>query len=172
MNIKRAVKEAKKGDEEAFLLLINFVKESLYRTAFRYFGNEHDALDAVQEVTCKAYLKIDHLRKAEQFKGWMLRMMINHCNDVWKKRKRNIPVEEIFYAGFVENNDDQLILMEMLLKLEPKIQEIIHLKYFDDWTIKQIADWKKVPEGTIKTWLNRGLQHLRVEWEKGEESHG
>jgi RNA polymerase sigma factor (sigma-70 family) len=171
MDIASKVKKAKKGDEQSFYELILSVKESLYRTAYRYFGNEHDALDAVQEVTCRAFLKLQSLRQPDYFKPWIIRMMINHCNDVWKKRSKMIPVQQIYEKGIQENITDQLILEELLTVLDPNLQEIIHLKYFEDWTIRQIATWKRVPEGTVKTWLSRALNTLRLEWERGEKKH-
>ncbi|GAA0494339.1 sigma-70 family RNA polymerase sigma factor [Salinibacillus aidingensis] len=172
MGEQQLVKRARKGDDEAFYELLQTVKSSLYRTAYRYFGNEHDALDAVQEVTCKAYLKLHNLRKPGHFKPWILRIMMNYCHDEWRRRKRTLPVEEIFsVTSYDEDTDRYLILRDLLLDLDPKMQEIIQLKYFEDWTLSQIAEWKRVPEGTIKTRLNRALKQLRFEWEKGEERH-
>ncbi len=172
MDFERLVKKAKKGDEQAFYDLMLNVRDPLYRIAFRYFGNENDALDALQEVTYKAYIKMGKLRKANRFKAWIFKIMINHCNDIWNKRKRTIPVEQIIDNHGKHDSYQYIILQDLLTSLDPNLQEVIQLKYFEDWTIKQIASWKRVPEGTVKTWLKRSLIMLKMEWEKGDERYG
>ena len=56
-------KKAIKGDEQAFLQVMQLYKDTLYRTAFAFLKNEHDALEAMQEVTFRAYQKIHTVRR-------------------------------------------------------------------------------------------------------------
>ena len=87
-------KQASQGNEEAFLALMHLHKVALYRTALSYLKNETDAIEAVQEVTVRAFTTIHTLRKPEYAKTWMIRIMMNYCNDVLKTRKHVILNED------------------------------------------------------------------------------
>ena len=60
--LESLVKLSIKGNDEAFLQLIDIIKENLYRTAFSYVKNEEGALDVVQETVYKAYISIDKIK--------------------------------------------------------------------------------------------------------------
>src|SRR5690606_15112558 len=120
-----------------------------------------DALEAIQEVTFRAYKNIKKVREPNYFSTWLTRIMINYCNDELKRKKRFINSEIKIEPGKVENYDERLIIEQMIQKLKPKHQEVVVLKYFHDLTITQISNQLKLPEGTIKTWLNRALKDLR-----------
>ena len=63
------------------------MRSKRYRTALAYLKNEGDALEAVQEVTFRAYEKIHSLKKPEYAKTWLVRIMMNYCRDVLHKQK-------------------------------------------------------------------------------------
>ncbi|CEN31344.1 sigma factor [Paraclostridium sordellii] len=81
------ISKAKKGSDKAFEELINIYKEYLYKMAFIYTKNEHDALDIYQETVYKIYLNIDKLKDSSYFKTWITRILINNVN--MKKRHVN-----------------------------------------------------------------------------------
>ncbi|MEX2104755.1 MAG: sigma-70 family RNA polymerase sigma factor, partial [Bacilli bacterium] len=96
------VHAAKNGDDDAFYRLILDNKEKMYRIAYSYFKNETDALEAIQEVTYRAYVRIKKLREPQYFNTWLIRIMINYCLDEMKKGNR-------FVQGEVNlENSDQL----------------------------------------------------------------
>ena len=64
-------RKAIKGDDEAFLQIMQLYKDTLYRTAFAFLKNEHDALEAMQEVTFRAYQKIHTLKEPTYMKTWL-----------------------------------------------------------------------------------------------------
>lgn len=155
------VERAIAGDDEAFLQFIHTYKIDLYRTAIYLLKNEEHALEAVQEVTYRAYKNIKKLREPQYAKTWLIRIMINYCNDEIKKSHRTIVTEENVH-GYVEaDNELRLEVQEALVQLDQKTREIIMLKYFHDLTIKEIASATSRPEGTVKTWLYKGLQTMR-----------
>lgn len=95
MSGKSLVKRAIKGDEEAFLELMHSYQEALYRTAISYVKNEEDALEAVQEVTYRAYRSIKTVKEPAYFKTWLIRIMMNYCLDVLKRSNREIVEESL-----------------------------------------------------------------------------
>lgn len=61
-----------------------------------------------------------------------------------------------------EDSDEKLDLLCAIDKLDERYKEVIILKYFDDLTISEISRVLDKPEGTIKTYLNKGLNALRL----------
>jgi RNA polymerase sigma-70 factor (TIGR02954 family) len=166
----RLAKKAIKGDDAAFLKLIHLYKVDIYKTALSFFRNEEEALEAIQEVTYRAYKSIRSIKEPSYFKTWLIRIMINYCNDQLKKKKRLIAIgDEIISQQGISENHTEMELKDAMLGLDDRSREILTLKYFNDMKISEIAATMQCPEGTIKTWLNKALKSLR---EKLEERSG
>ncbi|MEO4052660.1 sigma-70 family RNA polymerase sigma factor [Solibacillus sp. CAU 1738] len=169
MDEKILVKKAIKGDNEAFLALMHSYEEALYRTAFSYLKNEGDSLEAIQEVTYRAYKSIKTVKEPTYFKTWLIRIMMNYCQDVIKKSKREVLEERILSIQGITEDFTFLEVEEALLTLSDYERELLHLKYFEEVKIKEIAVMWNTPEGTIKTRLHKALRSLRARFEeKGE----
>jgi len=165
------VKKAINGDEEAFLAFMHFHKEALYRTALSYVKNEHDAIEAVQEVTFRAYRKIHSLKEPAYAKTWLIRIMINYCQDELKKKKRFTSQDQLD-QNIAIYDSSMLVVEEAIATLSPEQQQLVHMKYFLDIQNKELAAIHKVPEGTIKSRLHSALSKLRVFFsEKGESKN-
>ncbi|MEW9053936.1 MAG: sigma-70 family RNA polymerase sigma factor [Neobacillus sp.] len=155
------VKDAIKGNDAAFLQLMQLYKIDLYKTALSFLRNEEEALEAIQEVTYRAYKSVGKIKEPSFFKTWLIRIMINYCNDQLKKNKRVILNDELLIQqGFTEDHS-AMELKDAMLELDEKSREILTLKYFNDMKIKEIAISMRCPEGTVKTWLNKALKALR-----------
>lgn len=160
-----AVKRAINGDEDAFISLIDKQKEKLYRIAYAYVKNEQEALDIVSETVYKAYISIDTLKKPKYFNTWLTKILINISINTVNKSKKFIYLEEGILANDSVNYDnkaEQIDMLNEVEKLDPKYKDVIILKYYDDLTVKEIAQVLEIPIGTVKTYLNRGLKSLRV----------
>ncbi|WP_409273490.1 sigma-70 family RNA polymerase sigma factor [Neobacillus sp. SCS-31] len=161
MEIEQLARNAIKGEDQAFLELIQACKIDLYKTALAFLRNEGDALEAVQEVTFRAYKGIRSLKEPSFAKTWLIRIMINYCNDVLDKRKRVVLDEAFIHTeGRIERHDG-LEIRDAMEGLDARSREILAMKYFQDLKISEIAAALNHPEGTIKTWLNRALRLLR-----------
>jgi RNA polymerase sigma-70 factor, ECF subfamily len=164
-------KRVRKREEVAFSEFISEHKVQLYRMAFSYFKNEQDALDAVQEVTYRAYTKIHTVKKPEYAKTWLIRIMINYCLDELKKCQRSSHLTDHALIGEgVKDPDvlDLLMIQQAVQQLKEMDQTIITLKYFHQYTLTEIAESLERPIGTVKTQLHHALQALR-EIMKGSE---
>jgi RNA polymerase sigma-70 factor (ECF subfamily) len=167
VDIEELLRAAKRGDEEAFYALMSSQKERLYRIAYAYLKNEDDALEAIQETTYRAWKTFGRLREARLFPTWVVRILLNCCNDEWKRRKRFAKREPAAdavddRAGAKESQwATRLQLTEAVARLEPKYKQLIVLKYFEDMTLTEIADTLERPLGTVKTWLHQALRSMR-----------
>ncbi len=97
VEIAYLVKQAKKGNDEAFEQLIASVRQKLYRTAYSYVRNEQDALDLYQETIYEAYLSMEKLKNPEKFSSWITRIIIFKSIDfIRKASKQFVASDEIF----------------------------------------------------------------------------
>lgn len=133
------------GDEEAFVALMQLHKEALLRTALAFLKNEHEALEALQETTYRAFKKIHTLKEPSYAKTWLIRITINYCQDQLKKDKRYVRDGKSADSA-VSDGSIQLEVQEALNTLSAEEQQLIHLKYFQGVKIKEIAAIEKIPK--------------------------
>ncbi|MBT2645113.1 sigma-70 family RNA polymerase sigma factor [Bacillus sp. ISL-41] len=163
MKEAKLVKKAVRGNAKAFEELLIIHSERLYRTAFLYAGNREDALDIVQETSCKAFQAIGQLKNEQYFLTWLTRILIHCAYDVLKKRKKELPVEKL--VELPTNSDSKLAenldLMEAITLLKAQHRTAIILFYYHDLAISEIARMMDIPENTVKTYLQRGRKELK-----------
>lgn len=172
MKEAKLVKKAVKGNAKAFEELLIIHSERLYRTAFLYTGNREDALDIVQETSCKAFLAIGQLKNEQYFLTWLTRILIHCAYDVLKKRKKETPVEKLLDLPSSSEHKvaENLDLMEAVTQLKDQHRTAIILFYYHDLPISDIARMMDIPENTVKTYLQRGRKELKTRL--GGESYG
>ncbi|RDI45548.1 sigma-70 family RNA polymerase sigma factor [Falsibacillus pallidus] len=161
MELHDLIKRAKKGDEHAFYELLQTHKQQLYRIAYSYLKSEADAIEAIQETTYRAFRSIRKLKKPDYFSTWLIRILINYCNDELKKRSRLVFSDQFVEIAGSRQDQHSIEMEEAVDQLEEHLRQVITLKYFHDLKIKEIAQIMNLPEGTIKTWLAKGLKILK-----------
>ncbi|WP_256941218.1 sigma-70 family RNA polymerase sigma factor [Bacillus sp. EAC] len=164
-SIIHLVKEAQKGNDTAFLKLFQEFEEDIYRTAFIYVKNQEDALDIVQETAYRSFKSIKNLKEPKYLKTWIIKIAISCSIDLLRKKKNVIelkPEIEKFVSNDVERDIPLSITLEDLIDLlNENEKKVIILRYYFDFTIKEVAETLKIPLGTAKTILYRGLSKLR-----------
>ena len=86
--MKSLVKRAQRGDDQAFVELIEENKQAMYKVAVGILKNDFDAADAIQQSILTCYEKLKELEKAQYFKTWLLRILINNCNQMLREQKK------------------------------------------------------------------------------------
>ena len=155
------VKRAKSGDKEAFCNLVRVNKIAIYRVAKSILNNEDDIEDAVSEAVLKAYKNIKTLRDESFFKTWLIRIVINESNNLYKKRSKEIAVDKDHFKNIkVNDNYKDLSLYNAINSLDEDLRITTILFYFEDMKYKDIAKILNVKEGTIKSRLSRAKEKL------------
>lgn len=160
---KSTVSKAKKGDKEAFLGLIDENRLNLYRIARGILKDKEDIEDALQNTIIKSFQKINSLEKNEYFRTWIIRILINECNEVLRKNRRgarldyNNGTDTEIYSDSYENMD----LTRAINSLSEELRVTTVLFYFEDMSLKDIASILKIPEGTVRSRLTRARVKLR-----------
>ncbi|MFS0577390.1 sigma-70 family RNA polymerase sigma factor [Sporosarcina sp. 179-K 3D1 HS] len=162
----KLVARAKKGDTEAFQAIIHEEKEKLYKMAYVYMKNEEDALEVFQETVYKSLTAIASLKQDEYFSTWITRILINTALASLKKKQKVVPLSSEILENWEEADEvaheDQLDLLQAMEEIEEKYKTVLLLRYYQDYTIGQIAAFLSCPEGTVKTNIRRGLAILRT----------
>lgn len=155
------VKRAKRGDKDAFCNLIRINKISMYRVAKSILSKEEDVEDAVSEAILKAYKNIKSLKDESFFKTWLIRIVINESNTLYKKRSREISVENEHFINLQVNDKyKDVTLYNAINALDDDLRTTTILFYFEDMKYKDIAKVLDIKEGTVKSRLSRAKEKL------------
>ena len=174
--MEKLVKQAQRGDKAAFLELIEGNKLSLSRAAMAIVHNEEDAADAVSETVLTVFQKLCTLREPKYFKSWMMRILIYHCYDILRRRKRSVSWETLPEENREEiwedrGRDEVLDIRFSLSALAENDRLVLTLYYLDDLSVRDISKLLGVTENAVKSRLMRGRSRfLRIYEEREAES--
>ena len=160
MDIER-IKKAQSGntDELGNLLMENM--KSMYRVAFSILKTEEEISDAISNTTVIVFEKIHTLKNAEFFKTWLIRILINECNKIHRQTKKIIYLENYSQTDLIYNDKyDDFGIRQSIKKLDEELSTLVILYYFEEFSIKEISEIQKLPEGTIKSRLSRARKKL------------
>ncbi|WP_054955486.1 RNA polymerase sigma factor [Paenibacillus dakarensis] len=142
----------------------------LYKIAMIHLGNKEDAEEAIQETFIKLFYKAPEFSDQEHQKAWLIRVITNHCKNmqgsIW--RRRVMRVEQI--DDYFEFTSTDRALMDHVLQLPFKYKTVIHLFYYEDYSIHEISEILQISESAVKMRLNRGRKLLRIDLEGEDEA--
>ncbi len=169
MDDRKLIKECQKGSHKAFDLLIR--KYYPYVTGFllKISGDEELTKDITQEVFLKVIEKIEEfdLKKKVSFGTYIITISKNTFIDYKRKEKTTTILEDYDIPDNINIIDDLIkqndleILKKELKKIPKEQSEAIYLKYFEELTLKEIAERERVQEKTIKSRIFEGKRKLK-----------
>ncbi|GIN73967.1 hypothetical protein J14TS2_44420 [Bacillus sp. J14TS2] len=176
MNVSRLVKKAKRGNKNALVELIMTEKDIYYRLALTYTGNQHDALEAMDEMIVKVYENIGQLKRNEAFFSWSKTILVNTCKALIRKQKRLVLTDDLSMVAEdqastkdpYEQSEQYMVIEKLLDHINEHQREAIQLKYFHDLDYQTIAEITNVSVGTVKSRVFNGLKKLREHYGGGE----
>ena len=146
------------GAEEVSRLVETY-SSMLLRLACTRLENPADAEDVVQEVFLKLLMARPSFRDAEHEKAWLIRTTLHRAADLRKAAsRRNVPLEEALLASAPEPEDR---LLAAVRALPEKYGAVIHLHYYEGYSLKEIGKLLGLPAATVGTRLARGRERLR-----------
>jgi len=174
LEIKEAIKRAKKNDQKAFNFLLDKFWDDVYGFQLKRIQNENDAEDVTIRTFSKAFDKINTFDDSYTFKTWLTTISKNVHIDLLRKNKNSISKiisndDKSVYQILDESPsaEDKLIteqnlakLLRDIKKLKPHYQEIINLRYFQELSYKEISTELKEPINNVKVKLLRAKKLL------------
>lgn len=167
--VEQLIKQAQQGDPEAFIELMELNKQSMYKAARAILRNTEDVADAMQETILSCFQNIKNLKQPRYFKTWLTKILINKCNDIIRKNKNMVLVEEIREEGYSENSDVKISLKENFRSLEDDYRIILVLYYVHGFNIREIGQILNLNQNTVKTRLSRGRERFKAAYLAGNE---
>lgn len=170
------IKRAQKGDKEAFIKLMEKYTQDMYKVAKFRLNSEEDIGDAIQETILSAYKNICMLKNTNYFKTWLIRILINKCNDIIANNKNIVYVEE-YYESSIKDEisqdkfENNIAFKEVLEKLSEAYRTVIVLYYVNGFNTREISEILNEKEGTIKSRLSRAREKLREFYLEGNNEN-
>ena len=132
----------------------------VYRLAYFYTNSKYDADDIYQDVFLKYLQNKKQFENEEHKKAWLIKVTINSCkkmwNSSWKRKIILLNNDEIKFEM-----EEDIGLYNEIKKLSKKYRTVIHLFYYEQYSIKDISEILKQKESTIRTWLTRARKLLK-----------
>ena len=172
--MEKLVQKAILGDTDAFLELMEKNSLSMYKVARGILGNDDDAADAIQDTILSCFEKIHTLQKPKYFKTWMIRILINECNQILRHYKKVQMPGEIPEAPRQDQSLAEFEFKEMLNLVDEKYRIILILYYVEEYKISEISDILEMNENTVKTRMARAREELRAAYfdQSQSQAHG
>ena len=177
------VSSCKKGNIDAFEVLVKKYQKSMLNTAYRMVGNYEDACEIVQDAFVSAYKSIKNFKEKASISTWLSTIVINLSRNHLKQMKiqknreafsiddpvltdkGKINVEpgsnELSILEKLEKKDVQQKVQGCINSLDNEFKEVLVLRDIHGFSYDEISDMLKMPEGTVKSRLSRARYALK-----------
>lgn len=150
--------------------LMNMYKNSVYATAFSICKNASDAEDVVQDTFLQYYMTHKNFDNEQHIRAWLLRVAINKAKNIQSSfwRRNGMPLDDYIETLSFETPETKELFEEVMM-LPEKYRVVVHLFYYEDYSIKEIAKILRTTESNIKVRLSRGRAKLKDALKEGWE---
>ena len=156
-------------DAAAFQAKALQLERLMFHISWSMLGREPDCADAVQEALTRAWQRRDSLRNPEKFKPWLMRILVNTCNDILRQQKKQTLITDEELAREEAPASDPLSVREAIECLKPEWRTVILLYYLEGCSVGEIAQMLHIPQGTVKSRLLYARKRLctlmKEDWE-------
>lgn len=170
------VEQCLSGQEAAWEELVRVHTRKVYSVCYRFTGKDNEAQDLTQEVFLRVFRTLRSFRSGEgSFRVWLNRLTRNLLIDHYRRTKQERSTESIEEQlpsieqstgltaradGLLAGREASELLQAALQKLSPELRETVILRDIEEMEYREIAQVLVVPEGTVKSRLNRGRAEL------------
>ena len=130
-----------------------------------FFAERDIAADVTQEIFIKVYHNLDKYKEEKSFTSWVFAVSRNYCIDYWRKNRKYLDhsqeLNENIGSGQPSPEENLIreseidILRKKIALLEPDLRIILILRDIHDLSYQEIAERFAIPEGTVKSRINR-----------------
>jgi RNA polymerase sigma-70 factor (ECF subfamily) len=171
----KLVERCLQGDDAAWETIVNMYARRIYNLSYRYTGHREEAEDLTQEIFIRVYQNLNSFRSdVGNFQSWVLRVGRNLIIDHYRQSRRfqqsagSEEMEEMKLEDhklpnpyrMIEQDEASRFVQEGLQSLPPELKEAIILRDLEGMAYQEIAGLLGIPEGTVKSRINRGRIEL------------
>lgn len=165
------IAKAKEGDDKAFGVLYDRYVPRIYRFIFLKVHRKQDAEDVTHQVFLNAWENVKRYEfRGFPFSSWLYRIASNAVIDFYRTSRNHQPLESVPEEMFAETTNEASLLDDAfhlkvirtaLHNLDPDQQTVLILRFIDDWTNKEIAEFLGKSEGAVRVIQHRALKLLK-----------
>ena len=154
-----------RGGQRVKKEVINRYYDMIYRLALARTGSKAHADDVTQEVFLRYIQSNRDFENEEHTKAWLIRVTVNCSKDVFLNSwaTKTVPLTEDIAFSTPEKSDVYYAVME----LPQKYRTVVHLFYFEDFSLKEIAKYLNMNEATVRSQLHRARELLKTKLKEG-----
>ena len=169
------VQRCLEADQQAWAEVVRQFSRRIYNLAYRFTTSHGGAEDLTQEVFIRVYRSLDQYDPAlGDLSNWLMRLARNLIIDDYRKRQRtptdssddladheyHLPTGSDSPHRTLERQERRLQVLAAIDKLSPDLRECVILRDIEELTYQEIVDLLRIPEGTVKSRINRGRIEL------------
>ena len=160
-------------DNAAWEQIVARFRRKVFHIAYKFTGKHDEAEDLTQEIFLKVFRSLDKFNRDADFGTWLGSVARNYCIDHYRagKREREVVVEDLLAFDLapastgnpyraLEDRDRRSFLRRGLDLLPDKLREAVVLRDLQGLSYQEMADRLHLPEGTVKSRINRGREEL------------
>ena len=137
-------------------------RDRLFAAAFQVCGNAADAEDAAPEALLRYHISEKQFESEQHIRAWLLRVAINCAKNVSRSffRRNTVPLEDYMDSLEFDSGESREIFREVM-NLPETYRLVIHLYYYEDYSVAEIGRILGLTESNVKVRLSRGRQLLK-----------
>lgn len=160
------IKKARRKDPDAFVALMELNMQNMYKVAKAYLNNDEDVADAIQDTILSCFEKIGDLKQNKYFRTWMIRILINKCKDILRKKKGMLLTDEVPEIPVWDQEYSNMEWNELIKDMDEKYRMVLLLYYLEGFNTREIGAILDMNEKTVQTRLARGRKLFSTEYLK------
>jgi RNA polymerase sigma-70 factor (ECF subfamily) len=171
------------GDQAAWDTIVRQHWRKVFNVAYKFVGRHHEAEDLAQDIFLKIFRALHTFDRRANFQTWIISISRNLCIDYYRSvRKERETVDRDLHSPdlstatqdvgpqvLLERTDRREMLKQALEKLQPTLRTAVLLRDIQELSYQEIAERLNLPEGTVKSRINRGRTELARQIRRIEE---
>jgi RNA polymerase sigma-70 factor (ECF subfamily) len=172
--IEALIQRCLNGDQAAWELIVRQYWRKVFNVAYKFVGKHDQAEDLTQEIFLKIFKSLDTFDRRANFQTWLISISRNLCIDYYrsvrKEREtidRDVDANELAPAShdpgpvaLLEQRDRVTLLRQAMAELPETLRTAVLMRDIQELSYQEIADRLHLPEGTVKSRINRGRTEL------------
>ncbi len=172
--IDQLIERCLQGDQLAWDAIVRQYRRKVFNVAYKFVGKHDEAEDLAQDIFLKVFKSLDTFDRRANFQTWLISVSRNLCIDHYRSiRKERETIDRDVDAGelspasaetgpfaALEHADRRALLRRALDALPPTLRSAVLLRDIQELSYQEIATQLGLPEGTVKSRINRGRLEL------------
>ena len=183
--LEALIQRCLQGDQAAWEAIVRQHWRKVFNVAYKFVGRHDQAEDLTQEIFLKVFKSLDTFDRRANFQTWLIsvsrNLCIDHYRSVRKEREtinRDVDTSDIAPAApepgpiaALEQRDRVVLLRQALAALPKTLRTAVLMRDLQELSYHEIAEALRLPEGTVKSRINRGRSELARQIRKLRGEH-